>query len=193
MADEPIIQKKICLLGAHAVGKTSLVGRFVKSIFSEKYHTSIGVKIDKKVVPVGSDEVNLIIWDVAGAAGKSAGAKAREVSLTIWDLAGEDEFGPLDVSYLRGASGYLLVIDGTRRSTLDRALTVQQRAEEKVGPVPFIVLVNKADLAAEWELSEADLREITDRGWPMYRTSAKTGDFVETAFQSLARAMLVKT
>ncbi len=193
MAAEHVIQKKICLLGAHAVGKTSLVARFVRSIFSEKYHTTIGVKIDKKVVEVGPSSVNLMIWDMAGANSKSDGAKAGQVNLMIWDLAGEDEFGSLDVSYLRGSSGYLLVLDGTRRSTLDRALTVQQRAEETIGPVPFIVLINKCDLAPEWELSEADLREITDRGWPIHRTSAKTGEHVEEAFRTLAEAMVRKT
>ncbi len=163
-----MIQKKICLLGGHAVGKTSLVARFVRSIFSESYHTSIGVKIDKKVVTVGTEEV----------------------SLMIWDLAGEDEFGPANVAYLRGASGYLLVLDGTRRSSLDRALAVQQRAHETIGPLPFIVLINKADLAAEWELSDEDLSDLEKRGWRLHRTSAKTGEFVEAAFQTLGAAML---
>jgi small GTP-binding protein len=165
-----MIQKKICLIGGHAVGKTSLVSRFVKSMFSEKYHTSIGVKIDKKVVAVGTSEV----------------------SLMIWDLAGEDEFGPLEISYLRGASGYLLVLDGTRRSTLDRALAVHQRALEQLGIVPIVVLLNKADLAADWELGDEDLQEIGKHSWPMYRTSAKTGDSVDEAFTALATAMLLQ-
>lgn len=163
-----MMQKKICLLGGHAVGKTSLVARFVRSIFSERYHTTLGVKIDKKVVTVCSEDV----------------------SLMIWDLAGEDDFGALEISYLRGASGYLLVMDGTRRSTLDRALAVQQRAEAKLGPVPFIVLINKADLAEEWELSEADLRDLSSRGWVTHHTSAKTGACVQTAFEELAAAIL---
>jgi small GTP-binding protein len=165
-----VLQKKICLLGGHAVGKTSLVACFVKTIFSEKYHTSIGVKIDKKVVTVGTNEV----------------------SLMIWDLAGEDEFGPLEISYLRGASGYLLVVDGTRGSTLQRALAVQRRAAEKLGPVPFVVLINKADLASEWEVTEAELAELKARGWPVYHTSAKTGEAVEAAFQALTEAMLAQ-
>lgn len=163
-----MIQKKICLLGGHAVGKTSLVARFVKSIFSEKYHTTIGVKIDKKLVTVGSQEVNLMIWD----------------------LAGEDDFGAVEISYLRGASGYLLVLDGTRRATLDRALAVQQRAEKKIGNVPFLVLINKADLASEWELSDADLQNLSARGWRILHTSAKTGDAVENAFVILTESML---
>ena len=87
-----MIQKKICMLGAFAVGKTSLVQRFVKSLFSDRYLTTVGVKIDKKIVTVGD----------------------TEVSLVLWDLAGEDEFQSVQTSYLRGASGYLLVIDGTR-------------------------------------------------------------------------------
>jgi hypothetical protein len=164
----PVFQKKICILGGHAVGKTSLVRRFVKSIFTEKYHTNIGVKVDKKVVAL----------------------PGCEVSLMIWDLVGEDAFGPLELSYLRGAAGYLLVVDGTRRSSLDRAFGVQQRVEEKSGRIPFIVLINKADLAAEWEVTEEDLGDLAARGWPTYRTSAKTGESVETVFHALAEAML---
>jgi small GTP-binding protein len=140
----------------------------VNSIFSEKYHTTIGVKIDRKALTVG----------------------AQEVRLMIWDLAGEDEFGSVDMTFLRGASGYLLVIDGTRRSTLERALAIQQRSVEKLGPVPFIALVNKADLAGEWELGEEDFQALHALGWTVHQTSARTGACVEEAFQSLAEAMV---
>ena len=102
-----MIQKKLCMIGAFAVGKTSLVARFVKSIFSEKYLTTVGVKIDKKTLGVGDQEVTLIVWD----------------------LAGEDEFLQVRMSYLRGSAGYFLVADGTRRATLDKAIELQQRAE----------------------------------------------------------------
>jgi GTPase SAR1 family protein len=63
---EPVLQKKICMLGGFSVGKTSLVKRFVASVFSEAYLTTVGVKIDKKTVHLGERAVNLILWDLAG-------------------------------------------------------------------------------------------------------------------------------
>ena len=163
-----MIQKKICLIGAYAVGKTSLVARFVRSIFSEKYHTTLGVKIDKKIV--------------ATAGGK--------VMLMIWDLAGEDEFIGVELDYMRGAAGYLVVADGTRRSSLERAVALQQRICERIGPVPFLLLVNKADLENEWEVGKADLEKLSDDGWRILRTSAKSGQGVEAAFLSLAGSLV---
>ena len=161
------MRKKICLIGAGAVGKTSLVARFVKSMFSEKYHTTLGVKIDKKVVATDHGEVTLMIWD----------------------LAGEDEFVSVELDYLRGAAGYLLVADGTRRATLDWALAMQQRTLERIGPVPFLLLANKADLENAWEITSPDLNELGARGWQVLRTSAKSGAGVESAFTSLAGAL----
>ena len=61
-----MIQKKICMVGVLAVGKTSLVARFVESIFSKKYHTTVGVKISKKALQVSDQEWHLILWDLAG-------------------------------------------------------------------------------------------------------------------------------
>ena len=61
-----MIQKKICMLGAFAVGKTSLVKQYVSGIFSEKYHTTVGVKIDKKMVEVDGQSMTLILWDLHG-------------------------------------------------------------------------------------------------------------------------------
>src|SRR5215207_8519861 len=115
-----MLQKKICMLGASAVGKTSLVARFVQGIFNDKYLTTVGVKIDKKPVSVGG----------------------QAVLMMLWDMQGEDRFQKVQMSYLRGTHGYLLVADGTRRDTLDRALMLQKDAEATAGPVPFALLLN---------------------------------------------------
>ena len=110
-----MIQKKICMVGPPAVGKTSLVARYVQSLFSEKYLSTVGVKVDKKLLQVDG----------------------REMTLMLWDLAGDDDFQPLKLAYLRGAAGYLLVADGSRRATLEHALELQARVTKAVGPIPF--------------------------------------------------------
>ena len=163
-----MIEKKICMLGAFAVGKTSLVRRFVTSCFSEQYQTTIGVTVDKKSMTVDGTPLTLVLWD----------------------LYGEDEFQKLRRSYLRGSSGYLLVLDGMRRATLDIALHIQQNATDTLGPVPFVVLINKQDRRAEWEITDDDLAQLDQRGWSFLMSSAKTGQGVEEAFTTLARAVL---
>ncbi len=163
-----MIQKKVCMLGGFAVGKTSLVARFVQSIYSDTYHTTIGVKIDKKVVSVDGVELSCVLWDIAG----------------------EDEFHTVAPSYMRGMSGYLLVVDGTRRSTLDTARELKTRAERVVGSAPFVLVANKLDLVDDWELDEDTLAELRTDGWTVLRTSAKTGENVEEAFHILAREIL---
>lgn len=164
----PILQKKVCMLGASAVGKTSLVSRFVRSIFSEKYQTTVGVKIDKKTARIGDQEVTFLLWD----------------------LAGEDDFIQVRTSYLRGSAGYLLVADGVRRATLDKALELQQRVEEEIGKLPFILLINKLDLIDEWEIKESDIEKLSSAGWHVVATSAKTGVGVEETFLALGQKTL---
>jgi small GTP-binding protein len=163
-----MIQKKICMLGATGVGKTSLVSRFVSSIFSDKYLTTVGVKVDKKMVPLGEESVTLLLWDIYG----------------------EDAFQSVRTSYLRGAAGYLLVADGTRQLTLETARALQKTAEGVVGRAPFVLALNKADLIDEWQVDDKALWKIADEGWPIVRTSAKTGAGVDEAFMMLTRAMI---
>ena len=112
------------------------------------------------------------------------------MSLMLWDLHGEDDFQKLRMSYLRGASGYILVVDGTRQATLDKIFPLQQRAEEAIGKVPFIVILNKADLTDQWELDGNTADRLADRGWPVVTGSAKTGQGVEEAFLALTGRML---
>lgn len=161
-------QKKICMVGAFGVGKTSLVARFVHSIYADTYLTTVGVKIEKKEVTLAGGGVTLVLWD----------------------LAGEDALTQVRPVHLRGASGYILVADGCRRGTLDTAISLQQRAEAAVGRVPFTLVMNKDDLREQWEVSDGDLQASSDRGWAVLCASAKTGDSVEQLFRDLALRML---
>lgn len=165
-----MLQKKICMLGSFSVGKTSLVRRFVESIFSDAYQTSIGVKVDKKVVRSGNEDVTLVLWDIHG----------------------EDVYQKIRMSYLRGMSGYLLVVDGTRRQTLDDALALNERVIQEAGKVPAVLVFNKSDLADKWEIDATRESDLTAAGWTMIRTSAKTGDSVEEVFSKLTAAVLAE-
>ena len=158
------LQKKICMLGGFSVGKTSLVKRYVHSVFSETYLTTVGVKIDKKTVDLADKTVNLILWD----------------------LAGEDDINSFRITNLRGAAGYVLVADGTRPSTLDVALSLRERVEAECGPLPFVMLLNKSDLKEQWAISDTELAGLREKGWWVQPSSARTGEGVEDAFKDLA-------
>lgn len=156
------------MLGSFAVGKTSLVRRYVESIYSDVYQTTVGVKVDKKIVQ----------------------QDATEVTLVLWDIYGEDEFQKMRWSYLRGSSGYLLVADGTRRATLEKALATEEKVREEVGEIPFIFVINKCDLAQEWQLDPTLEAQFAAKNWTVLRSSAKTGENVEEAFLQLTRKMV---
>jgi small GTP-binding protein len=160
-----MIKKKVAMLGAYAVGKTSLVRQFVHSLFDEKYHSTIGVKIDEKEVRIGEDDIKLMLWDIAGA---------------------EDRFS-VPISYVRGSSGILLVVDGTRPETLDRGLDLIEEVEAVMARVPIVVVLNKSDLTGEWKLDEQNLEKLKALNCPHIKGSAKTGTGVEEAFFELAR------
>lgn len=162
-----VIAKKICMIGPFAVGKTSLVRRFVESIFSDNYLTTIGVKISKKQVDIQDDQVQLMIWDIEGV----------------------DVFTELKTSYLRGAAGILLVLDGTRPKSFDMAAELSQLLRKQLPNVPIIGLLNKSDLTYEWKLGDSELAAIENLGISTIMTSAKTGDNVELAFETLVEKM----
>jgi small GTP-binding protein len=162
-----MLQKKVCMLGSFSVGKSSLLRRFVENMFDEQYHTTIGVKVDKKVVNVSGENLTLVLWDIYG----------------------EDAFQKMRMSYLRGMHGYMLVVDGTRRQTLDDALALNDRVVSEIGKVPAVLALNKFDLSDQWEIEQAQETRLTAADWTIAHTSAKTGDAVEKAFLHLAQLM----
>lgn len=160
-----MIQKKICMVGLFGTGKTSLVQQFVHSIFSVKYHSTVGVKIDRKAVEVDGNPVTLVLWD----------------------LAGRDATQDIPASYLRGSHAILFVVDGTRRETFDQLAELQELARAAAGEIPSLVALNKADLTEQWILGQREEAALAAQSRQVLKTSAKTGAGVEEAFTWLAR------
>lgn len=158
-----MLQKKVCLLGSFGVGKTSLVSRYVEGRFTDKYLSTVGVKISRREEQTPDALVRMVLWD----------------------LQGQDDLQSVRASHLRGSHGFVFVVDGTRSETLNVVLELHERVSAEVGPVPGIVLLNKADLIADWTLDPEDER-LAEMGHPILQTSAKTGDNVEAAFARLA-------
>ncbi|MCA9923667.1 MAG: GTP-binding protein [Anaerolineales bacterium] len=160
------VQKKICLLGDFAVGKTSLVRQFVEGRFDDKYLSTIGVKISRKPMLRADHVLNLLIWD----------------------LAGGDDYSKMGSHYLRGAVGALIVCDLTRPDTLDALTVYAQQLRAINSQAQMVFIGNKADLEDARRISDDQLQAAV-AAWqlPYLLTSAKTGLAVEAAFEQLAR------
>lgn len=165
----PSIQKKICLLGDFAVGKTSLVRRFVEDVFEDKYLSTIGARVSRKVVTV----------------------RGASVTLLVWDLAGEEKFTQVMTSYYRGAAGAILVCDLTRAETFT-SLKDYAQTFWRINPhTPLTVVGNKADLAEQRVIADAELSDAAvqlDAFW--LTSSAKTGENVQGLFEKFAARLL---
>ncbi len=158
--------KKIAMVGMWGVGKTSLVQQYVHSLYDEKYHATLGVKVDKKQITLDGKDITLMLWDIAGA---------------------EDEFR-IPLHYIQGAAGYLLIMDGTRLASLECALDIVEQIEAGIEALPFVAVINKSDL--DWEMTPDQIStHLESMGCKVFKSSAKTGENVEAAFLALANAL----
>jgi len=153
------------MVGAPGVGKTSLVRRFVHSVFSDEYRSTLGVKVDRKTIEIGETSVSMVLWDMHGEA----------EGLAVPD------------SYLRGAGATLAVFDAGNPASTEQAGTMLARVRS-VSPNTFgLAVANKSDLDPDWVQVDqaAQLIGAAD----VHRTSAKNGDGVEDVFVAVANAM----
>ena len=166
------VTRKICLLGDPAVGKTSLIHKFVYDVFDDKYLGTIGAKITKKTSIVEFPESDTNI----------------ELSLLIWDIAGQKMLGNVHQSYYRGAHGALVVADVTRKETFENIVTWISEMFSVVPGIPVLVLANKYDLKEKATIGEQHICTMMDKlGVSFLFTSAKSGLNVENAFNTIAK------
>ncbi|MGL5796137.1 MAG: Rab family GTPase [Waterburya sp.] len=166
-----VITKKICLLGDFNVGKTSLTRRFVEDKFSDQYLSTIGVKVSRKSIDIETD------------------LDTNQVNLLVWDLEGHTKFKAITPSYLKGASGAIVVADLTRSNSLNN-LSQHINLLLEINPESAIAIaLNKADLVLEEKLDKL-IELYSSFGYKQviktYKTSAKTGEGVVNLFQELA-------
>jgi small GTP-binding protein len=161
------IQKKVCLLGDFAVGKTSLIRRYVEGRFDDKYLTTVGVVVSRKAIIRSDLALNLLIWDLAGG---------RDFSQS---------------GYLLGAAGALIACDLTRAITLASFQTYVAQVRQVNPNIAVVLLGNKNDLFEERAVSDEQILSIANQlNAPVLLTSAKSGENVESAFSTLADALL---
>lgn len=160
-----MLSKKVILTGSFGVGKTSLFNQFIHHVFSDKYLTTIGVKVNKKTINVNG----------------------RELTILLWDIAGEVLQDKVPVSYFQGANGIIYVFDLSRPST--RMNMEEDLAYlEKLSPKSVIkVVANKKDMVTSEELSKtlSELPRPCD-----IVTSARTGENVEELFQMMGQLLI---
>jgi small GTP-binding protein len=162
---------KIVMLGDYAVGKTSLVNRYVYNIFDERYLTTLGARISKKDVRV------------------TVGTTSSEASLIVWDLSGNDGFQSVLPQYLKGAAGAMVVADATRPETvqnLPHHLALFRR-HNPAGQVA--ASCNKVDLVdrSRWQaLEESVSAAVSVPPELLFLTSAQDSINVEAMFAALA-------
>lgn len=172
------VRTKICLVGDGGVGKTSLIGRYVYDIFSDKYLPTIGTKVTRKKLLLRYPSKKVQI----------------RMDAMIWDIMGQKLFKSLlHESYFIGARGILAVCDLTDKESLMGLVEWVKSVNEVVGSVPIVLLANKNDLNGNRSVSEDELKNIASSlDAPFVYTSAKTGENVEQAFVLLAREMVRK-
>jgi small GTP-binding protein len=168
-----LIRKKICLVGDFAVGKTSLVRQYVDREFSDKYLSTVGVKISRKMVelPGGKD------------------AAPVPLELIVWDVEGSNAFNFVISSYLKGAHGTIVVADSTRPETITN---MRSHIDSFFVASPqglAVIALNKCDLVDERRRRSLLEGIPRDRVLAVRQTSAKTGEGVDPLFTLLAESL----
>ena len=170
----PYAKFKVCVFGDGAVGKTTLVNRYLTGNFSQSYKITIGADFYIKKLDIGD----------------------KGITLQIWDFAGEDKFRFLLPTYASGSSGGIFMYDITRHSSIENVenwLEVFKKSfKSRFIDIPLIMVGGKNDLEEKRVISNEEGSEMAKKHnfYEHIECSSKTGENVEEIFKSISQKML---
>ena len=173
MTDSQERKLKICIMGEGAVGKTSLIRRYVFDEFKDSYISTIGTKVTKRELSLKDPSSN----------------EEVPVNLLIWDIMGQKGFRQLlQETYFYGAQGLIAVCDLTDKNTMSELEGWIKAAFSITGKVPVVFLANKCDLEDKAQFTFEELKDFASKheGTTAYQSSAKTGESVCEAFEKIS-------
>jgi small GTP-binding protein len=171
LSKQPFYEFKVLLVGEPAVGKTSLIFRFVEDKFEREYKPSIGVDLASKTLEIDDKVARLVIWDIAS----------------------QEQFAPYRSSFYQQANGALMVFDLSRSDTLQAIENWKREVNQYIGNIELVLIGNKSDLKSKRSVRNSDVQPWIDRyGCEYVETSAKNGDKVEDAFRAICTSIISK-
>ena len=161
---------KVLLLGNSDVGKSSLLLRFVDSVWNESFVPTIGVDFKVKTIEIGD----------------------KKVKMQIWDTAGQERFRNVVSTYFRGSNGILLIYDITSRDSFKNLESWLIEIEKHPSDNVLKILIgNKVDLVDDIEIKKEEGQQFANRyNMQFIETSAKLDTNVSEAFETLAKLMI---
>ncbi len=166
---------KVIIIGPPAVGKTSLLNRYIHKEFKLSYKMTVGVDFLTKALEY---------------------EPSKFVKLHIWDIGGQEKFKFLHRSFYEGAFGAFIVFDLSRHQTFSSMKTwLSEMRSIVIDDIPKVIIGNKSDLIPEIGqiIDRSEVEEYAkDQGCFYIETSAKTGENVENAFLELTNNMIKK-
>jgi small GTP-binding protein len=168
------IKRKILLLGDGAVGKTSLIRKFVLDKFNDKYIATIGTKVTKKELEISTEDEKFY------------------VTLMIWDILGQKDYKSIQARSFKGADGVILVADFTREETLGSLEEYWLAViANRIPSLQMVFVANKSDLKKEAQFTMKDLQKMAAKyDAEFFSSSAKTGENVEKLFITLGKKLI---
>ncbi|XP_041044419.1 ras-related protein Rab-23 [Carcharodon carcharias] len=166
MLEEDIeVAIKVVVVGNGAVGKSSMIQRYCKGIFTKDYKKTIGVDFLERQIQVNDEDVRLMLWDTAG----------------------QEEFDAITKAYYRGAQACVLVFSTTDRESFEAIPSWKEKVEAEVGNIPTVLVQNKIDLLDETVLKNEEAEALAKKlKLRFYRASVKEDLNVNEVFKYLA-------
>ncbi|CAD7934860.1 unnamed protein product [Amoebophrya sp. A120] len=155
---------KVIVVGNGQVGKTSMITKFAKGVFTDNYKKTLAVDFLEKRLVVANEEITFLLWDTAG----------------------QEEYDAITRGYYRGAGCCIIAFSTTDRDSFDAVESWFHKVREECGNIVVVLAQNKVDLIEQAVMTPAEVEGLATRlGLKLYRLCVKDNLNVTEIFTDL--------